>query len=559
MKNLKLPFLFLICLSLFSCNRDNELAEDLSKNIEIDLNVKSNLISFKSKDDLKKFMENYDSNSSKLTELYSKGFVPYRVTDGVDEATFIELTQKKNNIQAQSKILAKESSYKKGDEEDGEEELINSDRFASLLNAEREIEVDGKVYFYTENGVFFADEEDEEYLRNYLAYNSAQALVGENMVDDKISSYAPNKELLLPDDLKIMAPSDLYPPIEDPGDPNSGGGSGGNNSPITIPTNTSSYENCVPSRPWIDNIFGKYYVCEYYFNSKRKLRSSFGAEDYYLWFDVYAQSKFKEKTWLGWYSCREADRVYVKVKNAIITMKDRSIKLKLNAGDLQKVITEIEKLLDSSSNKRVTFLSNVYTTTDGNNTNVENYSLGQNELISGANGSGIITPAKKSLISGVSVNFKDLFGKTPKKVLVFTILGKQQAITDQQILNITYKAYQDYIVAPNNNVPASSIGVVIMQKAVDGVAPDDAKIVSYAFGNDLVQVTKLAIAERSFNIPKQFKLEKALLTVDLNNWKDSKIDINVGWKAPDKYDVEIEGGAYFGGYWGGSKFRVVKN
>lgn len=98
-----------------------------------------------------------------------------------------------------------------------------------------------------------------------------------------------------------------------------------------------------------------------------------------------------------------------------------------------------------------------------------------------------------------------------------------------------------------------------MQKAVDGTSPEDAQIVSYAFGNDVVQVTRLAVAQKKFHIPKQFKLEKALLSVDFDNWKNTKIDIEVSWKVPDKYDVEIEGGAHYGGKWGGSKFKVVKN
>lgn len=544
----------------FSCHRENDLADDLSKNIKVELNQKSNVLKFGSKADLKEFINNYDKNSNRILDFYKEGFIPYRTTDNVDEATFIELTQKKKTIQSKSRLFSKSNHLNKGvgddDEYDDENELINNDKFASILNAEREVQVEDKVYFYTEDGLFFADEEDEEYLRNYLANNSTKATIGEAKVDDKISSYSPDKSMIL-NDVSIEEPSNLYPPM-DPGDGGPGGPSGPSNPPLTIPSDTSFYQNCVPNRPWVDNIFGKYYVCEYYFFNDKKLRSSFGAEDYYLWFDVYAQAKFKKKTWLGWYSCRDADKVYVKVKNAIITMKDRSIKLKLNASDLQKIMSDVEKLLENTFNKRVTFLSNVYTTNNGDNTTVENYSLSQNELISGANSNNIVTPVNKSLISNVSVNFKDLFGKTPKKVLVFTILGKPQAITDQQILNIAYQAYKQYIVNPNTNTPAASTGVVIMQKAVSGESPDDAKIVSYAFGNDLVEVTKLAVAERPFNIPKRFKLEKALLTLDLNNWKNSKIDIDVSWKVPDKYDVEIEGGAYY--YkWGGSKFRVVRN
>lgn len=557
-------FFYLLLLSfvlIFSCNNREDLPKQLSDNIHIDLDEKSNVIKFRSKEDLKSFMDNYDDHSDKIFDLYEKGFVPYKVTDGTNEEMFIELTQKKNNILNKSNIFAKKSRNSDFSESEDEENLlISNDNFASLLSAEGHIEIADKVYFYTEKGLFFADKEDEEYLRNYIANNNKMALVGENIIDEKITSYVPNKDLLLDPDVTIVAPNMADSHISLlPEDSDGGYTSGGGSRDLTIPTNTSSYLNCVPRKPFIDNIFGRYYVCEYYFNNKKKLRSSFAAEDYYIWFDVYAQAKFKQKTWLGWYSDRSADKVYVKVKNAMITMKDRKIKLKLKAGDIQKVVNDIDKLLNTTSNKRMAYLSNVYTTTNGTTTNVENYTLSKNEIINGANGNDIITPTRKQLVSNVNVNFSELFGKSPEKVLVFTILGKQQSLTNQQILDYTYKAYKKYIVDPNNKAAPSSIGVVIMQKAVDGTSPEDAQIVSYAFGNDVVQVTRLAVAQKKFHIPKQFKLEKALLSVDFDNWKNTKIDIEVSWKVPDKYDVEIEGGAHYGGKWGGSKFKVVKN
>lgn len=128
-------------------------------------------------------------------------------------------------------------------------------------------------------------------------------------------------------------------PIDDIGDDGGytgGGYIGGGSQSLSIPTNTSHYNNYSPKEAWVDNIFGRHYVCEYYFNSKRKLRTSFGVEDYYLWFDVYAQSKFKHKTWFGWFSSRDAKKVYVKINKAVLTMKDRTVKLKFNAGDIHK-------------------------------------------------------------------------------------------------------------------------------------------------------------------------------------------------------------------------------
>ena len=38
-----------------------------------------------------------------------------------------------------------------------------------------------------------------------------------------------------------------------------------------------------------------------------------------------------------------------------------------------------------------------------------------------------------------------------------------------------------------------------------------------------------------------------------------RINIEMSWKKPQSYDVDIEAGAYYNGRWGGSKFRVIKN
>lgn len=113
-------------------------------------------------------------------------------------------------------------------------------------------------------------------MRNYIAQNSLDALEGINRIDDKIQSYAPNKQLI---------PTFKMMPIDDIGDDGYTGGGyiGGVSQSLSIPTNTNHYNNCSPKEAWIDNIFGRHYVCEYYFNSKRKLRTSFGVEDYYLW------------------------------------------------------------------------------------------------------------------------------------------------------------------------------------------------------------------------------------------------------------------------------------
>lgn len=556
MKNIKLTnsilYALLLLLLFISCNRDS-IEKQLANNIQVEYDKQSNTLKFGSKKDIADFIEKYDSQTDLLSKFYDEGFVPYRVSDNISEKQYLKVIEHKNEIQRKSPILKSQNIFSRNENQEDElvDDLIDNDRFASLLNAEGAIEVADKVYYYTENGLFFADSEDEEFLRNYIAQNNLDALEGITTINDKIQSYAPNKRLI---------PTFEIMPIDDIGDGGyigGGGYTGGTSQSLNIPTNTDHYNNCSPKEAWIDNIFGRHYVCEYYFNSKRKLRTSFGVEDYYLWFDVYAQSKFKHKTWFGWFSSRDARKVYVKINKAVLTMKDRTVKLKFNAGDIQQVVNQIQNILNTTTNKRVAYLSNVYTS-NNNSTDLENYTLDQSEMIAGGNSNSIVTPNKKSLISNVSIDFKQLFGKTPKKVFVVTVLGNEQYVTDQQLLDIAYKAYKKYVVDPHTNSAQPSVGVVLMQKAMNNQPAEEAKIVSYAFGNEVVEVSNLAIASRVFDIPKRFTFNSAQVNFDLNNWKNISLNIEVGWKVPDKYDVSIEGGAYYDGKWGGSKFVVTR-
>ncbi len=539
--------LAILLIFLNSCNQRDEISEsnNLDKNVSITFNKKLNAISFKTKTDVQKFIENYPQNEDKIGDFYEKGFIPYRVKDGVDEATFNKLVSEKKKILQKSKTTSKVTDV------EAEEELINNDFFASLLNAEGEVLVDDTVYKYTEQGLYMVDEEDLEYLNNYLATNSTTPQIGLTQIDSKISAYIPSPQQF--EDFQIQ-PAYILPE-----EPDLGGSIGSSGSDVGFPSNTSNFQNCVPDRPWIDNIFGRTYTCEYYFSSDRKLRSTFAAEDYYLFFDVYAQAKFKQKTWLGWYSCREAQRVYLKINSANITLADRKATLKLNTDDLKKVISEIEKLLEGTSQKKVAYLSNVYSDNNGNPT-IENYSPNTNEILFGANQSStIVTPQDKRLISNISIDFKALFGKTPKKVFVVTVLGKEQVLTNEEIFKIASKAYKDFV-TKQNTVVDNSAGVVIMKKAMNGTGPnEDAEIVSYAFGNDLTYVNNLAVAQRKFDIPKQFKIDKFMLDFKLEPPFIKSINIDMSWKKPDKYDVDIEAGAYYQGRWGGSKFRVIRN
>lgn len=242
-----------------------------------------------------------------------------------------------------------------------------------------------------------------------------------------------------------------------------------------------------------------------------------------------------------------------------MTFSDRKLKIRVKPKQVMKIFSDIRELLERTSEQKVSYLSNVYTNDNGN-INIENYILSEDEILKGGNRRDyIVTPENKKLISNISIDFESLFGKIPKKVFVVTILGKEQSITNQDILKVLAGAYKEFV-KKQNSIVENSTGIVVIQKKLDGgEKEDECEIVSYSFGNDIVSVDNLAVAQKKFNIPKKFKIDKLMLNFSLDPSYIKQIDIDMSWKKPDKYEVDIEAGAYYNGQWGGSKYRVVRN
>lgn len=161
MKNNKFTnsILYFLLLAFFiSCNRDN-IETQLANNIQVEYDKQSNILKFRNKKDIADFIEKYDSQTDLLSKFYDEGFVPYRVSDNISEKQYLKIMEDKKEIQRKSSILKFQNifSRNKNQEEELVNGLIDNDRFASLLNAEGAIEVADKVYYYTENGLFFAD------------------------------------------------------------------------------------------------------------------------------------------------------------------------------------------------------------------------------------------------------------------------------------------------------------------------------------------------------------------------------------------------------------------
>ncbi len=511
-----------------------------------------NIITFNSRKDLKDFILSDKDNSEKIKTFYQNGFVPMKVINNLDLKTKDSLNtiiydyNEKNN-----------ESFSKKDEN----ELIPNDKFAQVISYKGEIKINDSIYKYTSKGLYIVNEKDYEYLQDFIKNNTnnKQKYKGLSKIDEKITLYIPEREQFN-DNYKILPASEPCLPDENGFGGCSGGSGGGAPYYPSIPDYTYWYNYCFnTSSSWVNNIFGHSYACEYFFNGNYKLRTVFAVEDYYLFFDVYADAEFKQFTWFGWYACRDANTVYLKINHANLTFTDRIVNLNLTLGsqDVQNFWTQINQLFTSSSQKRAAYISTLWERYNGSNSKVD-YSPSYDELLISANTARndgrayIATPIIDTPSYNVQFDFSNFFGPQTNKVVVVTVMGETQAITNMDILTLMVDAYKKY----GNN--RRDVGVVIVNKELNN---EVAKVLSYATGNDLIVSHNLAFAGKDFNVPRSIKLSELtfLYSRNLNNSSTFGFRAGFTYKIVDKYDVDIESGAFYDNRWGGSRFKIIRD
>jgi len=334
---------------------------------------------------------------------------------------------------------------------------------------------------------------------------------------------------------------------------------GGSVDTIGVP-DTSNYNVCVNSKAgWIDNIFGKSYVCEYKFNSKRKLRTIFESNDFYFFQDVYSQAKFKQWTWFGWFSDRSADEVYLLNKKVILKSerKDRGFDFTIKINDAVKVYNEIYKFFLANPEKKAAYVSNVY---DFNNKTSTTFLPSQSNLLSNSsNNLNVFLPTVKSTkyLIDVDFNLKDFFGKKVNKAVVINILGLEADFSNTQIIKLSYEALSKHKIDLKKG-ESGAIVILYQNPDTKGIKP-----VSYSIFGERTFTRGGAVASRNFDVPQDFRINDFTLLFRLsNNHTSNDTSKHVGLKfkfsvnVVNSVDIEIESGAKYKGVWGGSKFKV---
>lgn len=118
--NFKTIFYSVSVVLLASCNQREETlnpkpnAHPNFRTTEFGFDKNLNMVTFKEKDDVQIFIDNYKSSSNKIEGFYERGFVPFRVKDNVDEKTFNTLTLKRQEILQKAEANSKNKPMSNG-------------------------------------------------------------------------------------------------------------------------------------------------------------------------------------------------------------------------------------------------------------------------------------------------------------------------------------------------------------------------------------------------------------------------------------------------------------
>ena len=268
---------FIITIALFfnSCSKDD--IDLLNNNIVIDKSItivdgKMNFPSHESFEDLMTQMHNIEKPELD-NETYSK----------FQERGFTSLSNKKviNNLKAG------------GEDEFVDDTLVQDPFFASLLNENREISVNGVVYKITEQGTFFAPNDKLDRINEIIdnigsSKKSEQigTLVSENLYEVEDGVY-------LFDSFRASETVDVYE-YEDM----TAASAGSTNPYGDIESHNFDAHTIVGG--WIQGLFGRTRAYNRNFSDSRRVRVNFYSVNYVVYSAIGINVTYQKKNWIGW-------------------------------------------------------------------------------------------------------------------------------------------------------------------------------------------------------------------------------------------------------------------
>ena len=337
MKTYKHQIILILTLILASCQDELELnnIENNQPEAVIEKTIENGRFVFSSKESLKTTIEDFQNDEIENVEkefekLYEKGFRSHKPIVNPEneqlQAKFSEEIMLKRQMRKSSSSTFSKTS---NSEEEEEEEFIADPLLASLVNENNEIIVNDTLYKFTkEKGLFFTHVKDSTYLFNFFkedsnntnkaASKTARAIPidlceerrmygGFTRVDKRISRY-------------------LRPIENDCYGGGGGSGGGGNTNPVPQLSEEERLNNIINSLPvcdgnargnWVQNLFGKSYVCRNYFSSKHRIKTEFWDQSWGIYKSVGILTKTQRKRfWIWWAS--KSDEIHLGINHIML-------------------------------------------------------------------------------------------------------------------------------------------------------------------------------------------------------------------------------------------------
>ncbi len=317
-KQIRLLIYLCITSIIVSCSDREEELETIPSENHLEIHLEQGKFSFSSKQDLANQIENLKKEPRDYVEktfenFYKQGFLPLEpIINSNNYALFEDIKSKKEQKSKNSKTYVDITN------------LIGDKAFASFINYDGEIVVDGVLYKFTPKGLFFGDLKQSEKVKKVALKESKRAESFRNICEQRsieggISEVEPGVN-------RFIAPIDVY---DDCGGGGGSGGSGGSSSSSGNAKNdrTALFEKIknlevvTPEDNWFQNIFGTYRYAHKYFNDKDyRFELDYHNQRFLIYRSMGLEAETHEEGWFWWNNVK-SDEIILGINkiHAVIT------------------------------------------------------------------------------------------------------------------------------------------------------------------------------------------------------------------------------------------------
>lgn len=203
-----------------------------------------------------------------------------------------------------------------------DDELIYDKKFAALLNEDREIYIENKLYIYTYDGVYVCDIKHEKKLKKHLENRSKGIKTGKNTMISKVLAVE-GCDGSIGDEMVLYPVDDNISLYYSCGGGSTSGGSSSSSETTSYPIDIKADLGiCYIDGDSIwQKIFGEAETCHDYYDSDHRTKVKFWNQNYLVFSSIGMSAKYQRKGWLGWHTSDNVDYVELGVNHAIYTYK----------------------------------------------------------------------------------------------------------------------------------------------------------------------------------------------------------------------------------------------